>query len=675
MTTPFRWAFWMALSYLLSPISLLAQGTPIATTAFTRTMLRGADSAAVRTSLGFLTTNNTVITNYTGDGAAITNLNATELRSGTVPLARLSGITASQIAATTITTNNVDSTFYNLVTNRSSSGDVTQAGLAAGSYGINAVSVTNIAPNHLNQSQMLWSNLKLANACQTYNLPNVFGVFAIGDNAIPAASGASFTYALNNGLRSFLPYGGSIFGGLDSSGGVFNSAGTATFIGGSGSNPVWHGGYWNYATGQGVTNISTDGLGVTATHLVLNCVQANGFGSFQIYTQRVGGTFALFKTVNNNNAGAWTAFTTNCWLGGLITNVIAAVVSTGTNISYGQVACGLYSTNVPSVILDANFVGSGSLQTCMTNATHSNAVAVLLKPYFDAVIWSDLNTSNELYGGAKLFNNMMLPTAADGGWHTDFCLMSGSPDTNNPATPTTRSAALQVGFDYGIPVFDSYAFLSPNTPSRLYGLVATNDVHFTNWVGKMIGGKLVNWLGWSWPNQIANNYTALISLPYVSATNPVFYGTLSLTTTNGLGFVVSSSAADQTAIWMGLPTATALTTANAKMLGDNSGVTRVNGSSYIFNTISGTPYYYLSPSGGSVLGTVFDDSSDPGAGKVRFNGVASFTGNIYASNSIAISTNFVGANFTPASAFTKLSGSNNAAYGINVNKTNLISAP
>jgi len=131
----------MALSYLLSPISLLAQGTPIATTAFTRTMLRGADSAAVRTSLGFLTTNNTVITNYTGDGAAITNLNATELRSGTVPLARLSGITASQIAATTITTNNVDSTFYNLVTNRSSSGDVTQAGLAAGSYGVNGMLV------------------------------------------------------------------------------------------------------------------------------------------------------------------------------------------------------------------------------------------------------------------------------------------------------------------------------------------------------------------------------------------------------------------------------------------------------------------------------------------------------------------------------------------------------
>jgi hypothetical protein len=122
----------------ISPLFSFGQGTPIATTAFTRTMLRGADSAAVRTSLGFLSTNNTVITNYVGNGASITNLNADELRSGTVPLARLSGITATQIANDTLTTNKVDSTFYNLLTNTASggSGDVTQAGLAAGSYSV-----------------------------------------------------------------------------------------------------------------------------------------------------------------------------------------------------------------------------------------------------------------------------------------------------------------------------------------------------------------------------------------------------------------------------------------------------------------------------------------------------------------------------------------------------------
>lgn len=118
----------------LLTLSVFGQGTPIATTAFTRTMLRGADSAAVRTSLGFLSTNNTVITNYEGNGASITNLNASELRSGTVPLARLSGITATQIADSTITTNKVDATAYAAFT--ASATDVTQAGLAAGSYPI-----------------------------------------------------------------------------------------------------------------------------------------------------------------------------------------------------------------------------------------------------------------------------------------------------------------------------------------------------------------------------------------------------------------------------------------------------------------------------------------------------------------------------------------------------------
>lgn len=554
----------------------------------------------------------------------------------------------------------------------------TQAGLAAGSYAVNGVSITNLYPIHLNQSLLLNSNIKLANNCQTYNLPNVFSVFGIGDNAVPAVSGgASFSSSIARGLSSFLPYAGSIFGGYDSSGGVFYSAGTATYVGGSGNNAVWHGGYWTYATGNAVTNTSTDAMGVNATHLVLNCVQASGFGSFQVYTGRVGAALALFKTVDNNNGGAWTAYTTNCWLGGYKTNIIAAVVSTGTNISYGQIACGLYSTNVSGYIFDPNFIGSADIERCMTNSTHSNAVAVLLKPYFDAVIWSDLNYSNAIYAGAKSFNNMLLPSASASSWHTDFCLLTGSPDTNNPAVASSRSAALRVGFDYEIPVFDSYSFLYPNTPARLYGLVPSADVHFTNYVGKMIGTKLVDWLGWSWSHQLVNGYVGLMSLPYIAKTNGTAYETFTVVTTNSFQVVVKAVSADNTGLWMGLAAGTTLTSGNAKLMGDNTGVTVLNASSgkYIFNSINGTPYYYLAPSGGTVLGTVYDNTADPGAGKVRFNGDASFSGNIYASNSIAISTNFVGANFTPVSAFTKISGSNNAAYGITSAKTNLISAP
>ena len=120
----------------LLTLSVFGQGTPIATTATTRALIRATNSADFRLQLGFLSTNNTVITNYVGNGASITNLNADELRSGTVPLARLSGITATQIADSTITTNKVDATAYAAFT--ASATDVTQAGLAAGSYAITA---------------------------------------------------------------------------------------------------------------------------------------------------------------------------------------------------------------------------------------------------------------------------------------------------------------------------------------------------------------------------------------------------------------------------------------------------------------------------------------------------------------------------------------------------------
>ena len=119
---------------------------PPKTTAFTRGLIgTNTTSAEFRSALGFLSTNNTVITNYTGNGASITNLNADELRSGTVPLARLSGITASQVADATLTTNKVDATFHALLGGGGGSGDVTQSGLAAGSY-----AMPNFAPKFFN---------------------------------------------------------------------------------------------------------------------------------------------------------------------------------------------------------------------------------------------------------------------------------------------------------------------------------------------------------------------------------------------------------------------------------------------------------------------------------------------------------------------------------------------
>jgi len=137
----------VAILYLLSSIHAPAQPSvpPPKTTAFTRGLIgTNTTSAEFRAALGFLSTNNTVITNYTGNGASITNLNADELRSGTVPLARLTGITASQVADATLTTNKVDATFHALLGGGGGSGDVTQSGLAAGSYPINGQPITNL---------------------------------------------------------------------------------------------------------------------------------------------------------------------------------------------------------------------------------------------------------------------------------------------------------------------------------------------------------------------------------------------------------------------------------------------------------------------------------------------------------------------------------------------------
>lgn len=102
---------------LLLPALLWAQPSPMKTTPFTRGIIgTNEDAGAFRAALGLTSTNLTSVTNYQGNGAAITNLNASQLSSGTVPLGRLSGITGSQIADSSLGTNEIDSTFYGLLT-------------------------------------------------------------------------------------------------------------------------------------------------------------------------------------------------------------------------------------------------------------------------------------------------------------------------------------------------------------------------------------------------------------------------------------------------------------------------------------------------------------------------------------------------------------------------------
>ena len=181
-------------------LSVFGQGTPIATTATTRALLRATNSADFRLQLGFLSTNNTVITNYVGNGASITNLNADELRSGTVPLARLSGITATQIANDTLTTNKVDSTFYNLLTNTASGGSSLQTGNATDAANINlTVTGTLVAATQTN------TTLSVGSAYFGYT--NVGATFSaegklVGTNGVTQAGLAAGSYAVSGNGRN-----------------------------------------------------------------------------------------------------------------------------------------------------------------------------------------------------------------------------------------------------------------------------------------------------------------------------------------------------------------------------------------------------------------------------------------------------------------------------------------
>lgn len=129
-----------------APAAFGAVGSDLGTTAYTRGLLRSNDAPSFRAGLGLVSTNLTSVTNYNGNGNAITNLNASELRTGTVPIARLAGITTNQMDGVT------DTAYRNPVNiiTQNFAGTLTAsafAGNGAGLTGIGGISTsTNQAP-------------------------------------------------------------------------------------------------------------------------------------------------------------------------------------------------------------------------------------------------------------------------------------------------------------------------------------------------------------------------------------------------------------------------------------------------------------------------------------------------------------------------------------------------
>lgn len=152
-----EWGVIGCLLLLLGQTMALGQPAlvPPRTTTFTRALIgTNTDAAGFRAALGFLSTNMTSVTNYAGDGAAVTNINADNISSGTLAVARLGN--------NTITTNKIDATFHAALVAGGGSG-VSEAQAAA-------IAATNLNPlAQLIHGRRLGGGKSLGNYAETGN--------------------------------------------------------------------------------------------------------------------------------------------------------------------------------------------------------------------------------------------------------------------------------------------------------------------------------------------------------------------------------------------------------------------------------------------------------------------------------------------------------------------------
>jgi len=366
------------------------------------------------------------------------------------------------------------------------------------------VSITNIIyggdgePRHVNSASGLF------NTRRKIALHQPPAILLFGDNAIPFGNG--FTTNLINGLASFLPELNQSKIGANL---LQYSTGNGNYESSGGEGVMWQGDSWALANTKGMTNTYLGYTGVAADHLLLQFWKSNHFGTLTIWTSSPpGGAWAVCRTINADNGGAFTTAVTNIYLGGLLANVTAGVVSSGSNIVGRSI--GLYSTNFwRGYVLDLQTVSNGDIEKYMTNSAHSNALMAVM-PYYDCFVISDQNHSNAIYRGVTHLKNAV----SSRGLRTDIVLLSGSANTNSPSltaeTRSTRAGAFRLGNELGIGVFDSYAYYLPDTVENLGGsFIGTSEVHSSQPMAGAVGQAFIDWARWSYYANQTLGYTNL----------------------------------------------------------------------------------------------------------------------------------------------------------------------
>ena len=344
------------------------------------------DRIVKRDALGNFAAGTITAGGFTGNGAALTGLNASQLTGGTVPDGRLAGTYSSVLALS-----NAGNTF---------------AGTGAGLTGLNA---NNLATGTLADGR-LSGNVARLNANQTFSGSNIFagvstmanvsnmfaGAFSGGGGGLTNLNASQLASGTLPSDRLLGTYAGALtFNNAGNSFAGNGSALTALTAGNlaSGTLPAARlsGVYSNVVTfNNGANSFSGNGAGLTN-------LNAGALASGTVPAARLSGTYSNVVVFNNTS----NSFTGN---GAGLTNLNAAALASGT--VPGARLSGTYSNAVTFNNGANSFSGNGAGLTNLNASALANGTvpgARLSGTYSNAVVFS--NASNSFNGNGSGLTN------------------------------------------------------------------------------------------------------------------------------------------------------------------------------------------------------------------------------------------------------------------------------
>lgn len=399
------------------------------------------------------------------------------------------------------------------------SGDVTAAGLAAGSFPVAGSAVTGIISNIntaiMGNWQPVHKNLNFPNTWLRLANHQPLKVLFFGDDAF-RPSDSVFQIMKENGVSlngsgsssTWTPVGNYLYGARA---GVYSVSTTygGTFPGG-GRDELFPLSVTHLGNGASYTNVSDLVSGFRTTSINLKAWKSNAFGTISIYTNTVGGTPTLFQSVSCDNGSTLFPFTQSWDLPGKITNCVVSAVSTGTNIMF---SLGQWDTNTDAGWRMDSWQGSNlGCQNFVESTFCSNSFRAFLNDY-DLIVISDIGVY-PTQGATNIYHTLTNSGVRPDIVFTTSTIQSNANPVAFPASLTNRVNCLAIADSTPSAVIDSAVLLWPTNVSTA-NYYYTDETHLTTLGHKILGklfwdtfgltkGKLS---GWGYYGDTATNYT------------------------------------------------------------------------------------------------------------------------------------------------------------------------